>query len=57
MILVGSRPEHGDGKTLEIWDDLRDILRVSYGEQRNLDYFVQKQIVLKAKNIFIIFLF
>lgn len=41
LMLVGSRPEIRD------WDDLKGLLRLSFGDQRNLDCLVQELIALK----------
>nr|CAI5820952.1 unnamed protein product [Callosobruchus analis] len=41
LALVGSRPE------ISNWNDLKSLLRLSFGDQRNLDCLVQELIVLK----------
>lgn len=41
LMLIGSRPE------IRNWDELKDLLRLSFGDQRNLDCLVQELIALK----------
>lgn len=41
LILVGSRPE------IREWDQLKDLLRLTFGDQRNLDCLVQEMIIMR----------
>lgn len=41
LMLVGSRPE------VRNWDDLKTLLRLSFGDQRNLDCLVQELIAMR----------
>lgn len=41
LVLIGSRPE------IRTWDGLRSLLRLSFGDQRNIDCLVQEMLMAK----------
>lgn len=41
LVLVGSRPEITD------WNELKELLRLTFGDQRNLDCLVQEMIIMR----------